>query len=138
MCKCTPELRTPFCGKPGCEWPEQTAAPANTTADPADKWVPIVRKTFDRWGVKHASLVGSIATEIEQLIRQEREACAKVAEAKAADDRRRGAALAKVVDDEDEEDTLQSYEDFAITSEAIATAIRKRSSLEEKTDDQVS
>lgn len=23
MCKCTPEIRTPFCGKPGCEWPLQ-------------------------------------------------------------------------------------------------------------------
>ncbi len=23
MCKCTPEIRTPFCGRPGCEWPEQ-------------------------------------------------------------------------------------------------------------------
>lgn len=23
MCKCTPEIRTPFCGKPGCEWPMQ-------------------------------------------------------------------------------------------------------------------
>lgn len=22
MCVCTPEKRTPFCGKPGCEWPE--------------------------------------------------------------------------------------------------------------------
>lgn len=21
MCKCTPEMKTPFCGKPGCEWP---------------------------------------------------------------------------------------------------------------------
>lgn len=21
MCKCTPNLRTPFCGKPGCQWP---------------------------------------------------------------------------------------------------------------------
>lgn len=21
MCQCTPEIRTPFCGKPGCEWP---------------------------------------------------------------------------------------------------------------------
>lgn len=26
MCRCTPNLRTPFCGKPGCEWPPQTAA----------------------------------------------------------------------------------------------------------------
>lgn len=23
MCVCTPEMKTPFCGKPGCEWPEQ-------------------------------------------------------------------------------------------------------------------
>jgi hypothetical protein len=22
MCKCTPEIRAPFCGKPGCEWPK--------------------------------------------------------------------------------------------------------------------
>lgn len=21
MCKCTPSMRTPFCGRPGCEWP---------------------------------------------------------------------------------------------------------------------
>lgn len=27
MCKCTPEIRTPFCGKPGCEWPEQVDRP---------------------------------------------------------------------------------------------------------------
>ena len=23
MCQCTPTIRTPFCGKPGCEWPAQ-------------------------------------------------------------------------------------------------------------------
>lgn len=23
MCKCNPSSRTPFCGRPGCEWPEQ-------------------------------------------------------------------------------------------------------------------
>jgi Phage ABA sandwich domain len=23
MCKCTPEIRTPYCGRPGCEWPPQ-------------------------------------------------------------------------------------------------------------------
>lgn len=27
MCRCTPNLRTPFCGKPGCEWPKQKEAP---------------------------------------------------------------------------------------------------------------
>lgn len=29
MCKCTPEVRTPFCGKRGCEWP---ASPPPTGA----------------------------------------------------------------------------------------------------------
>ncbi len=24
MCKCTPGIKTPFCGKVGCEWPKQT------------------------------------------------------------------------------------------------------------------
>lgn len=24
MCKCTPEIKTPFCGKPGCEWPPES------------------------------------------------------------------------------------------------------------------
>jgi hypothetical protein len=23
MCVCTPEIKTPFCGQPGCEWPPQ-------------------------------------------------------------------------------------------------------------------
>jgi hypothetical protein len=23
MCKCDPTMRTPFCGKEGCQWPEQ-------------------------------------------------------------------------------------------------------------------
>lgn len=26
MCKCDPNIRTPFCGKPGCEVPSQTSA----------------------------------------------------------------------------------------------------------------
>jgi hypothetical protein len=27
MCRCTPNIRTPFCGKPGCEWPPQAIDP---------------------------------------------------------------------------------------------------------------
>jgi hypothetical protein len=27
MCKCTPGIRTPYCGKPGCEWPKQVNDP---------------------------------------------------------------------------------------------------------------
>jgi hypothetical protein len=23
MCKCDPSIKTPFCGKPGCEWSKQ-------------------------------------------------------------------------------------------------------------------
>lgn len=23
MCKCNPQIKTPYCGKPGCEWPPQ-------------------------------------------------------------------------------------------------------------------
>lgn len=26
MCKCTPGVRTPFCGAKGCEWPPQRIA----------------------------------------------------------------------------------------------------------------
>jgi len=52
MCVCRPEVRTPFCGRIGCEWPkpagtraeskstEDTEQPAPNTADPiptADK-----------------------------------------------------------------------------------------------------
>lgn len=27
MCKCTPNIRTPFCGKPGCGMPERSYRP---------------------------------------------------------------------------------------------------------------
>jgi len=30
MCKCDPDIRTPFCGKPGCEIPGQ---PPSTHSD---------------------------------------------------------------------------------------------------------
>lgn len=26
MCRCTPTIRSPFCGRPGCEWPPQPDA----------------------------------------------------------------------------------------------------------------
>lgn len=26
MCKCTPSIKTPFCGKIGCEWPKKESA----------------------------------------------------------------------------------------------------------------
>lgn len=33
MCKCTPGIRTPFCGAPGCEWPPVKPRPAATPAE---------------------------------------------------------------------------------------------------------
>lgn len=34
MCLCTPEIRTPYCGKPGCEWPEQKRIEAMPNSGP--------------------------------------------------------------------------------------------------------
>lgn len=50
MCRCTPNMRTPFCGKPGCEWPAPAApaavsAPRVTTAAELDaKGLDLVRQ----------------------------------------------------------------------------------------------
>lgn len=35
MCRRTPERKTPFCGKPGCEWPAQVV-PLNTGGNLSD------------------------------------------------------------------------------------------------------
>ncbi len=32
MCKCTPEIRTPFCGNPGCEWDNVNHPPHYTSS----------------------------------------------------------------------------------------------------------
>lgn len=37
MCKCTPNIRTLFCGKPGCEWPPQSVVVGPTPGFPADE-----------------------------------------------------------------------------------------------------
>ncbi len=40
MCKCTPMMRTPFCGKPGCEWPRH---PLTGRLEPeAEQYDPLV------------------------------------------------------------------------------------------------
>lgn len=30
MCKCTPGIKTPYCGKPGCEWPKPNGSHVQT------------------------------------------------------------------------------------------------------------
>lgn len=42
MCKCTPSIRTPYCGKPGCEWPTPNS---ETPASHPDQWEIL----FNRW-----------------------------------------------------------------------------------------
>ena len=76
-------------------------------------------------------------TEKEQLLWQlgfnagretEREDCAKLADLAATLDRSKGELFATMVDD----DTAQSYEDFAVTAESIARSIRFRSNLKRR------
>lgn len=33
MCQCTPSIKTPFCGKPGCEWPKRDPAELEVVID---------------------------------------------------------------------------------------------------------
>ena len=62
MCTCNPEIKTPFCGKPGCEWPP-TPAPetpkpdAETAAIAASIW-PTAAPAFNPW---HRELARFIA-----------------------------------------------------------------------------
>ena len=35
MCQCNPEIKTPFCGKPGCEWPKQKPKGPTVSAEVA-------------------------------------------------------------------------------------------------------
>lgn len=45
MCKCTPEKRTPFCGKPGCEWPPDTVVGHKTLKD--GRHIPLFKSEAD-------------------------------------------------------------------------------------------
>lgn len=65
MCKCRPNVRTPFCGRPGCEWREKIP-PADKTDDRLDKltsW--ILTADYNPRELKQA---------IRQLICEEQEA----------------------------------------------------------------
>jgi hypothetical protein len=91
MCQCTPEIKSPFCGKPGCKWPmavertELGLKPAMTIDEAlefADLWAPL----YDRSTVWRAVCmllaeeVRRLRDDRDQAIKAEREACAKVCE----------------------------------------------------------
>lgn len=58
MCKCTPNIRTPFCGKPGCEWPGSKPEGAREqvpSKDPLPEgWIPLSQGF--RWIADHLML----------------------------------------------------------------------------------
>ena len=71
-------------------------------------------------------LAATLAIFAKSVALAEREACAKLADLQAALDRRKGETFAKSLDDDG---VAQSYEDFAVTAESIARAIRFRDKL---------
>lgn len=56
MCRCTPEMRTPFCGRPGCAWPAQ----------PKREAVPIVRQ-LETFGCSIACLAAVLGVTYEAV-----------------------------------------------------------------------
>jgi hypothetical protein len=38
MCQCTPEIRTPYCGKGSCQWPEEKSKTEATKITLQRKW----------------------------------------------------------------------------------------------------
>jgi hypothetical protein len=68
MCKCTPGIKTPFCGKPGCQWPEQR--PSKDVSDLS--YVP----RYPHWTCKtHGDFDARTAVGCPECVRLLREDC---------------------------------------------------------------
>ena len=67
MCKCTPEIRTPWCGKPGCEMPKQPTVtekkcPGSARAMAEEVWAEeVLQPLYDR--------IRALEAEVEHLTR---------------------------------------------------------------------
>jgi len=89
-------------------------------------------------GMAGSRVVTPCQTHLEwmkALVRAEREECARLADLQAALDRRRAADFDRATEKDrrlEDEKLLDAYEDFAVTAESIAKAIRFRSDLEAK------
>ena len=57
MCQCTPGIRTPYCGKPGCEWPG--GKPGEVSSNPTEFDGKIV--SFKDAMARYKNLEGEIA-----------------------------------------------------------------------------
>jgi hypothetical protein len=78
MCRCTPEIRTPFCGKPGCTWPEQRVPNGVVNAKQAGDTVSVV-----------ASMLMSVPMESFEALLRDMGAVQKVVNSLGANDLRR-------------------------------------------------
>ena len=77
MCKCTPNMRTPFCGKPGCEWPDQKVV----------ELTPVVEMKTDRRDHR-ANRIEALLKEVERLRARIERAAASTTDPVAARDLR--------------------------------------------------
>lgn len=62
MCQCTPNIRTPFCGRGTCVWPD--AKPEGARTDANERYVP--------WSTVRALLdeCESLKAEVDELTRE--------------------------------------------------------------------
>lgn len=60
MCRCTPDIRTPFCGKPGCQWPAQKPREMVPCLKQLTRCV-IVRDDGRRYEATNACAAGGLA-----------------------------------------------------------------------------
>lgn len=65
MCKCTPEMRTPFCGKIGCQWPKPEG-----TREPTPNYNDILSglKEFGVCSIIALLCIGALLVFLEILI----------------------------------------------------------------------
>jgi len=48
MCQCTPEIRTPYCGKGNCQWPEEKPKTEATKVTLQRKWAEDAARTYHK------------------------------------------------------------------------------------------
>ena len=49
MCKCDPSIRTPYCGKLGCEWPSPTPPVAPKNLEELQRWIMSIPVPMEDW-----------------------------------------------------------------------------------------
>lgn len=70
MCKCTPSIRTPFCGKAGCRWPEEEKP---QKINPQEKYLEDFKYCKQQFAEVCRSTLGDFALEITHAAMQRNE-----------------------------------------------------------------